>query len=89
MDQNNCNKEYNSLSYELMVVMEKNRERTIFTVIVIILNGIFLFFILFHSWAIVLMDVNRLFISVQIPFLQKQLQYKLSVKSSLKLNLCL
>lgn len=56
------------------MVVTEHRERTIFTGIVIILNGILLFSILFLSWAIVFTDVNRLFISVQILLLQKHLQ---------------
>lgn len=56
------------------MVVTEHRERTIFTVIVIILNGILLFSILFLSWAIVFTDVNRHFISVQILLLQKHLQ---------------
>lgn len=56
------------------MVVTEHRERTIFTGIVIILNGILLFSLLFLSWAIVFTDVNRLFISVQILLLQKHLQ---------------
>lgn len=51
----------------------ENKEKTIFTVIVIILSGVLLYN--FLSWPIVLVDVNKVVISVQILLLQNSYKH--------------